>query len=109
MATIENIRDAWVRYAHRSDLTADLALVEEMAWSRIRNRLFELPDDLDTLLTDSPQTVLHAGLMSIHELAQDDDGLGREATLFEAAIGDYAQRLSLTTRPQALATYNAGG
>lgn len=107
--TMAEMRDAWVRYMHRNDLAADLDLVEAMAFSRINERLFQVPDDPLELLDTSPQVVLHSGLMSLHELAQDDEGLGREATLFEAAIGNYAQRASLNARPLATSTFKAGG
>jgi hypothetical protein len=46
---------------------------------------------------EGPRLWLHAGLVSLHELAQDDEGLARERELLERAEIDWHFRHSMST------------
>lgn len=89
----------WTRYMHRNDITADLPTVKGYADEAITGRLMFSVVDLDDILANHPRMHLHAGLMYLHELAQDDPGLGREAQRFETAAASYSMRRSLTDNP----------
>ena len=90
--TLDDIHAAWLRFMHRRDIEADLATIDELAAERIATRI--MVDDLAPTPEQSPRLWLHAGLASLHELAQDDESLQREAALFEAAAVDYHFRWS---------------
>jgi len=85
----------WTRYAHRSDIEPDLDEVYRDASQRILERLLRSDTDLADILLNSPSLYKHAGLMTIHELAQDDESMAREAQLFELAATQYAMQNSL--------------
>lgn len=97
--TIDEIRAAWLRWMHRKDVTADLDDVQTFAQTLIVQRLmYGAPPagwDTDELVASMPTVWLSAGLIYLHELAQDDDGLARESQLFEAAIRDHHFRRSI--------------
>jgi hypothetical protein len=95
--TMDEIHAAWLRWMHRNDLAADLATVETMAAARIAERQMHLGDP--PLPEDAPRLWLHAGLVSLHELAQDDEGLMREQELLERAEVDWHFRRSFDTTP----------
>ena len=95
--TIAEIHAAWLRWMHRNDLEADLATVETMAAARIAERQMHLGDP--PLPEDAPRLWLHAGLVSLHQLAQDDEGLMREQELLERAEVDHHFRRSFDTTP----------
>jgi hypothetical protein len=100
--TIEEIRAAWLRWMHRNDLEADLATVETMAHERIAERLMYATDGVEPwppAPETAPRLWLHAGLVSLHQLAQDDEGLMREQELFERAAVDWHFRRSFETLP----------
>jgi len=84
---------------HRNDIQADLPTVYAYAGNLIKQRyLGEI--DLDEAGEDFPNQSnmwLHGGLVYLHELAQDDAGLQREAVLFDNALGDYTFFTSLKT------------
>lgn len=90
---------SWTRYMHRNDITADLPTVRTYADEAIAGRLLFNTIDLDDILANHPRMHLHAGLMYLHELAQDDPGLSREAQTFENAAASYSMRRSLTDNP----------
>lgn len=94
--TLTDIQNAWVRWMHRNDLTADLPTVQTMAEAMITNGIMQKNPDLADVLAVAPTAYLHAGLVYLHDLAMDDDGLRREADLFQKALGDYSMRWSLT-------------
>jgi hypothetical protein len=98
--TIEQIRDAWLRWLHRKDVAADLDTVQALAESMIKNTLLQDEPDLTLVLASAPGAYLHGGLVYLHELAQDSDGLALERELYAAAIGDYAMRSSLSSGPK---------
>ena len=107
--TVEEIRAAWVRWMHRRDMTDDLDTVEAFARNTIRERImFKQPNNDDLELYGS-QVLFQAGMMYLHQLAQDDDGLARVTQLFAASCDDYVIGLSIRNRPTATATLNAGG
>jgi hypothetical protein len=91
--TLDQIKAAWIRYMHRTDIEADLGDVEAYARSEVGNRL--MGPTADQALTDAPQTWLHAGLVYLHELAADDDGLAREAEMFTNSCRQYNFRYSI--------------
>ncbi len=93
--TQQELEDTWIRYMHRSDLQADIATTNILANQRVLQRLMRSDTDLADILADSPALLVHAGLMALMELAQDDTGLGRESQLFEDAASGYAMKYSI--------------
>lgn len=97
--TQQDIFDAWTRWMHRNDLTADLDTVYGFAGNLIAQRYLG-PIDLDPAGLDYPNQANmwhHGGLVYLHTLAQDDAGLQREAVLFDNALRDYTFFTSLKT------------
>ncbi len=103
--TDAEIRAVWERFSHRADVTADLDVVAVLAGERIRSRLMiwgdPFPDQaaIDDSKAMAPQLWISAGLIELHRLAQDDNGMSREATVFEGAAQDFMMRRSLDTGP----------
>jgi hypothetical protein len=93
--TEAELHSLWARFMHRSDLEADLEAIFALASERVKNRLLWIDPDIATILVDAPGCMLHAGLMLLHELAQDDEGIAREAQLFDVACSAYSMRHSL--------------
>lgn len=87
----------WQRWMHRRDLVGDLDGVFSLATLRIRERvLHPLPDleaatqaDLDEFVDAFARMYVHSGLSYLHELAQDDEGAGREEQRFLQASADH--------------------
>lgn len=90
-----DIEAAWVRFMHRRDLTADLPTIWTFARDRIGNQIMRANPDLDEILSRSPLVYLHAGLVHLHELAQDDTGMARELQLFTDALAASERQWSL--------------
>lgn len=88
--TEAQIRAAWRRYMHRADIEDDLDFVWATARAMVSARAMRRAPDLDQMLEDAPHVFLHAGLVYLHELAQDDDGLARERDLLRQALQDEA-------------------
>ena len=105
--TQQEIFDAWVKWMHRNDLTADLATVYGFAGTMIAQRYLG-PIDLDPQGADyqnQGNMWQHAGLVYLAELAQDDAQLQRESVLFDNALRDYTFFTSLKTpAPQMMGT-----
>lgn len=100
---------AWVRWMHRNDLQADLNTVMELTKNRITMRLMYQPDPnttLDESIALAPTVWHHAGLCSLHQLAQDDEGLQREMVLFKEAIRDHHFRRSIDAGPAVMEPEN---
>ena len=97
--TEAEIKAQWQRYMHRNDLTGDTAAVWIYAGQMITNRLMHSPCDLVAVAATNPQLYLHAGLVYLHELAMDDEGMMREMDRFASDLADYAMNYSLTTEP----------
>ena len=99
--TLDDMRAAWLRWMHRVDLSADLDTVQELTFARITQRLmYPAPEagwDIDELVEAMPTVWHHGGLMSLHQLAQDDEGLAREGQLFDQAVTDWHFRNSIDT------------
>ena len=94
--TRQEIELSWQRYMHRTDIGTDLNNVYTFAAQMISERILaRQTPSVDDILANSPRTLLHAGLMYLHELAQDDTGLMREQARFNEAIAGYARRSSL--------------
>jgi len=92
--TRDELEAAWTRYMHRADLEADLGLTYDLAGERVAGRLMRVHDAVPDE-GEAPGMWLHAGLWQLHELAQDDAGAGREATLFEDAARNFMMAWSL--------------
>lgn len=86
----------WERYMHRTDLAADLDEVYRWATQAILTRLMRSDTDTDKILEDFPSLYVHAGLIRLHQLAQDDDGAMRENQAFAISADYYAMKNSLT-------------
>ena len=88
------------RWMHRKDLAADLdtawLFAKEKffnAWLNADGRTVYATDD--ALLTAAPGPMQHAGMLYLHNLAQDDAGLQREDRLFDFAMADFAINYSV--------------
>ncbi len=97
-----------LRWAHRRDVEPDLDQVWLYAKETFLNAWpqREPPVTSDEGILDvAPSPMHHAGLMYIHQLAQDDVGMEREARLFDSAMTDFVMGWSLqkvtpmSTRP----------
>ena len=101
----------WVRYMHRNDLSADLEPTFAVVDSMITERLFSFDVDsalLDLILMNSPRVYIHGGLMYLHELAQDNDGLAREMERFETALQTFCVWYASQTEATASRPYFDG-
>ncbi len=88
------------RWMHRNDIEADLPQIWEFATSQfhqswLRDDTEGLYPDEDALLAAAPRPLHHAGLMYLHQLAQDDEGLMRETGLFTGAMADFVLHWSM--------------
>lgn len=88
------------RFIHRTDIEPDLETVWMLAsgnfhksWLKAGTEL--LFSDRDELLKAAGRPLHHAGLMVLHELAQDDAGLLRETQLFADAMQDFVHWWSI--------------
>lgn len=110
--TPEEIHAMWARWAHRSDLSADLAVIETLAQQRIRDRMMFYADIFAPLegeadeaaavartMLEAPALWCSAGLIEIFRLADDMEQMSREATIFEGAASDYIMRVALRRGP----------
>jgi len=86
--TEAELRAAWTRYMHRNDLEADLDRTWLLALQRCSERLLFNVQQSD-IVEGAGRMMLHAGLIYLHELAQDDDGLSRELRMFDDAAKDF--------------------
>lgn len=85
----------WERFMHRNDLSADLDTVYVIAKERVNERLLQ-DADITEILADRPRVLIHAGLVYLNELAQDDEGINREQGFFEDALRDLSIALSIS-------------
>jgi hypothetical protein len=102
--TLDELHGAWQRWMHRRDMNVDLPIVDELTRERIMARLMYIPepdpvpdDWLEWAAETMPRVAHHAGLVSLHELAQDDEGLQRELALFDRAMKDHHFQRSINT------------
>lgn len=94
--TVSELYAIWRRYAHRNSTALtddDLAQIHTWAQSRVTEAL--LCDPPDDMATNAPLMVMHAGLIYIHQWAQDDEGILRETAMFQQACENYTLRKSL--------------
>ena len=68
--------------------SGDLDEIYRGADQHIFDRLL-LPTSAGEILELYPNLFIHAGLMRLHELAQDAEGLASEAGLFDAAVRNW--------------------
>jgi len=89
------------RWMHRRDIAADLDAIWEFATAQFYNSWLK-SDARDLYATDddlceaAPSPMLHAGLMYLHELAQDDEGVQRESRFFGTAMEDFVLNYSIS-------------
>ncbi len=93
--TEQELKDLWQRYMHRRDLQGDLDMTYALAQDRVEERLMFKTVDMAEILATSPRMLIHAGLMQLAELAQDDIQAQRERAQFEDAVADYSYRRSI--------------
>ena len=97
--TESEIEAAWIRWAHRQDIDADISDVRAFAQGHTNNRiLIDGVTYLDTIAA-APQAYLSAGLIYIHDLAQDDESLQRELAMFDNAISGWMIKRSVENGP----------
>ena len=82
---------------HRTDLTADLDDTYLFASNKTLNRMMDQTITLDALIVGAPEIMIHAGLVYLADLAQDDNQVKREQTLFENSASDFQMALSIAT------------
>ena len=80
---------------HRNDLAVDYSLIWTMAGFKVVAAIMRVKGDTEDLTETCPQLYLHAGLIYLQELAQDDNGMQREMTMFDAAAQNSAIAWSL--------------
>ena len=88
---------AMERYMHRNDIVQDLDLTFILATQKIFDRLLRSDTDTDQILDVAPALYVHAGLVQLMEIAQDDVGKQREETAFENSAVNYAIKYSIDT------------
>ena len=94
--TQQELKDQWLRFMHRNDIVGDVEEIYGYAAQLVYERLISISQpSIDDIVANSPRPMLHAGLIYLHELAQDDNGIMREMDRFESAIQDYAMRTSI--------------
>ena len=98
--TKAEIEAQWKRFMHRNDIDGDLPAIWEYVQQQIYSRSFaEIYGAEDDIAGAAPRACLHSGLSYLHELAQDNDGLGRERDRFEEAMTDLMIGYSVTLDP----------
>ena len=94
--TLAEIQAAWETWSHRRDVQANLDDVTEFAQGMVGTRARN-GATFDDVLATSPETVLSAGLISLLELAMDDEGLARERGLFNTRMENFSLKRSVDT------------
>ena len=92
--TLEELYAAWTRYMHRSDLAGDLDLTFDLAGARIDGAVMGV-SDLPEILADNGEVYLHAGLIELADLAQDERQLKREIQMFDKSVSDFQMNRSI--------------
>ena len=100
--TKQELYAIWERGMHRNDLAADLDDVYLFASEVSVNSMMYADATVDDLLLTAPQIMVHAGLMYLAELAQDDVQLERETMKFRTSTGDWQMRRSVQTLSPAM-------
>lgn len=97
--TADELQQGWLRWMHNSGVEADLDRVFLMASTRAVQRLM-FAVDVPTLLEDETgiNVLHHAGLIYLHELARDTEGLQMEQSMFEEAVEVYSNFRSRSDR-----------
>jgi len=98
--TEQELMDRWSRWMHNSGTDADLTRVYLMATTLVAQRAL-FPVDVPTILADDTggNMLHHAGLIYLHELARDSEGVAMETQAFDQALSDYSLYRSRTARP----------
>ena len=101
MTTKADIYAIWERWAHRTDIGADLDTVWLLTVNRITQRM-KAPitvEETDPDFNAMSNMLVHGGLLYIQELAEDDMSIGRESQLFDGAIQAYSIFQSIAAAP----------
>lgn len=96
--TKQELYAIWQRWVHRNDLTADLDEIYRQADQTIHDRVLQ-PVTTGEILETYPNLFVHAGLVKLHTLAQDDEGMMREGQLLADAFTTWHMRYSQTRSP----------
>ena len=97
--TLDELKAFWTRWMHRRDLTADLDTVYALATDRVAGSLMSSTMTVTDILANYPRMLQHAGLVYLHELAQDAEGEQRELRHFNDALADFEFRQSRVDNP----------
>ena len=102
--TQQELEAIWVRYMHRNDIAQDFATTYLLATEAIKTRLMYVYDDTtvpfdEYILAEAPQLYVHAGLLQLAEMAQDDTQLERETMKFGQAAKDWQLYRSIKEDP----------
>ncbi len=93
--TLNELKAAWQRWMHRNDIAGDADTIYRFAAELVHQQLMMSEVDIDDMLANAPRSLFHAGLVYLHELAQDDEGKMREQQLLTQALQDYTIRASI--------------
>lgn len=97
--TEAEIEATWLRWAHRQDVEADLPALQAYARGMLTGRIMVAGLDWSDTLELEPRAYLAAGLIMIHDLAQDDESIMREREAFEDALRDWHLKRSIDAGP----------
>lgn len=85
----------WARYMQRKDMTGDMEQTLLNAQAMVKGQLLWSAVDLDKILADNGEILLHAGLVDLATIAKDDEDKGRAEYDFAKACGHYSRRRSI--------------
>lgn len=99
--TLSELYDFWQRWAHRTDIVADMATIyaqtrQLIATSTMRAMTTE---ELDDILANAPTAYQYGGLIFIQSLAQDDDEEAKARATFGQTMEDYEIARSIASGP----------
>ena len=107
--TQQELYDTWVRYMHRNDLQQDMATTYALAGNEITNRLLYAAPDLAEILATEPQLYVHAGLLALAEIAQDDEQMARSEGRLQRDLQAWSLRHSIDTSDGVATSPSYGG
>ena len=97
--TEAELKAFWIRWMHRRDIELDAETVLDLARDRVEGSLMSSTMTVSDILANYPRMLQHAGLIYLHELAQDAEGEQREIRHYNDALADFEFRQSRVDNP----------